>query len=650
MRLHRWTGNIGRAVGTMAAALALSGAAFAWTASAAPGGAARAGNPTVPAPHIMTIMMENTDYSQFVGSPTMPYFNELAHQYADFTGAYGWHYPSLPNYIALLSGSDQGITTDCDITTTGCSDLTAPTLVTELEAAGDSWDAYYQGDEAGCYQGDGSGNYPYWHNAFRYFANFATQCSHISNFSDLNPNLDSGHAADFQWVVPDLVNSGGDNGTMSSGDSWLAGELPRIMSSAWYRQGGQIVILYDTGYNDSGGVNGSSGGQIPVVVVSSHDRGLGPVSTPINTVGILRSVEQAYGLPYLATSATPGNGDLGDAMVSGRVPGPAASQVADGAILQTGLGQGDKVVTVGEGALTLEGIAAVRGSPTGSLKNSRPDVEVGESPGGLGVVVDEQGAIRTVPGTSNLESVSCATATQCYAVGLGPSNADEGVLVSIVDGRPTAVTPLPALMGLYGISCPSASTCYAVGYDSSTDADAVITITDGQASTPVEIATSVEWLNGISCPTATQCYAVGLVDYSPSIVPITDGAFGTPVTIADAWYANGIDCPSVGDCVAVGENTSEQGIVATLVGGAAGTTQVVTGTEYLYGAGCDNTGNCIVTGASAPPADGYSNGVVVTESGGSVGSVVTLPDTNGFGQVVCVDGVRSCNSIGTVWT
>jgi hypothetical protein len=61
--------------------------------------------------------------------------------------------------------------------------------------------------------------------------------------------------------------------------------LPKIMATSWYRAGGQIVILYDTGYQDSGGVNRSDGGQIPMVVVSAHTRGMGAIGTPINTAG-----------------------------------------------------------------------------------------------------------------------------------------------------------------------------------------------------------------------------------------------------------------------------------------------------------------------------------------------------------------------------
>ena len=342
-------------VGAVASMMSLLGVTSlaSTTATASP-------NPTASAPHIMTIMMENTDYSQFVGSPQTPYLNEISHEYANFTQAYGWTYPSLPNYLELLSGSDWGTAgNDCDITDPGCSNFAGPTLVNQLAGAGLTWNAYYQGDASGCDQSDGSGNYPYWHNAFRYFSDFSTLCKNISNFSDLNSNLSSPNAADFQWVVPDLVNSGGDNGTMQSGDSWLNTELPQIMNSTWYRQGGQIVILYDTGYNDTS-TTPSTGGQIPMVVVSARTAGMGSIATPIDTAGVLRSIEQAYGLSFLGDAANASNGDLGKALVSGRPIGPSASNTSSGAILTTSLKGPDKVATVngiGSQTIALNGIA-----------------------------------------------------------------------------------------------------------------------------------------------------------------------------------------------------------------------------------------------------------------------------------------------------
>ena len=621
--------------------------------------AAAAGVPMGAPAHIVTIMMENTDYSQFAGSPAMPYLNQLAHEYADFTSAYGWTRPSLPNYIELLSGTTDGTTgRDCDITDPACSNFTNTTLVDQLEAAGLTWDAYQQGDPYGCYQGDGSGNYPWWHNAWRYFAEFSAQCSHISNFSDLLSNLSSRDAADFQWVVPDLVNSGGDNGTMSSADTWLNGELPQIMATPWYREGGQVVILWGSGYDDPGSGNGGAdGGQVPTLVVSAHTEGMGAIPAPVNTAGVLHSIEQAYGLSYLGDAANPDNGSLGNALVPGRPAGPQAPQLSVGALLSSSRSWPARVFTLGRQTLALNGIAELpfpgrqgnsASSPAGPA-GPRPTIEVGDNSAGEGVVVTASGQTTAVPGTSNLESVACATASLCYAVGLGPLNADEAVLVLLQDGYPASTTPLPAFIGLYGVACPTPSTCYAVGYDNADDADSVTTITDGVAGPPVEVPDSVEWLNAISCPTATQCYAAGLVAYNPSIVPIVAGVPGAPVTVPNAWYLNGIDCTAVGNCVAVGENSEEQGIVGTLLDGQPGTTQVVAGTEYLYGVGCAADGTCLLTGAGTPGPDGYSGGVVSTYSNGAATTAQSVPGTNGFGQVLCEAPAGDCLSVGAAY-
>ncbi len=626
-----------------AAVLAAVPAATGSAAGAATTGAATTGAPTTgaasghrhtEAPHVMVIILENTDYSQMVGSPAMPELNQLAHEYAFFTRAYGWHYPSLPNYLELLAGSDMGVTSDCDITQKGCSDFHHEKIVNQLESAGLSWHAYYQGLPYGCYQGDGSGNYPYWHNSFRYFSDFKTQCKHISGFGPLLSDLSAKNPPDFNWVVPDLVNSGGDNGTMNSGDSWLAGKVPQIMATPWYREGGQIVIMFDTGYNDSGGNGQASGGQIPIVAISAHDRGMGTIATPVNTAGVLRSIEHAYGFKYLGNAADRANGSLGDALVPGRPVsrGPGGSrQILHGALV----GSGSRRPQVIPGTLALQGVYRFGSGRT---------IEVGNNGAGQGVVAERRAVV--VPGTSDLESVSCTSARVCYAVGLATSSKDEAVLVRLVDGRAKSVTDLPAFIGLYGIACPSASTCYAVGYDNSDDAGAVATITDGKASAPAEVPKDGDtpWLNAISCPTSTKCYAAGLVNYLPAIVPITSGTPHAAVYVKDAWYLNGIDCPSVGNCVAAGENTTEQGIAATLSGGSTEKTTVVHGTEYLYGVGCRADGDCLLAGVNSVDAHEYGSGVFVTFNAGKLSPARVIPGSNGLGQTICARAIDYCVS------
>jgi hypothetical protein len=64
--------------------------------------------------HIFYIMMENHAYSEIVGNTAdAPYINTLASTYGVATHYYGVTHPSLPNYLAAVSGDFQGIWDDC---------------------------------------------------------------------------------------------------------------------------------------------------------------------------------------------------------------------------------------------------------------------------------------------------------------------------------------------------------------------------------------------------------------------------------------------------------------------------------------------------------------------------------------------------------
>ncbi len=651
-------------VGAIAAVVALAG-----SGSAALGANSKMKPNSPNRPHVMVLVLENTDYSQVVGSNTMPYLNELSHQYASFSNMWSENGDSLVNYLELLDGSTQGVTSDCDISPalsnsseTACPGIgngfTGQTITDQMTTDGIPWNAYFQGDPTGCTQVDGGGNYAYWHNPFRYFADFSTECKNLSNFSDLNSNLNSKNPSDFQFVVPDLVDDGGDSGTMSSADTWMASEMPKIMASKWYQEGGQVVITWDSGYH-SGTEPGMTtadggpftGGHMDTIVVSGATHNYGVDSTKVNHAGIVRSIESVYGLRYLADARDTDNGSLGNALVSG-LPKPAApSNVLAGAVLDTAGRASDGVTTVGGQAINLTGVAEPAGARAADPTTA---IEVGQGADGEGVVVTREHGVRSVPGASNLESVSCTTATQCYAVGLGPDvadygplNNDEAALVSIHNGIPGAVTQLPKFTGLYGIDCPTSTTCYAVGYDNNTGHGAVSTITNGVASDPADVSQGNPWLNSITCVSGTQCYAGGLIDYYPTIVPITNGTPGTDINFKSDDYEGGIACTSVGNCLMVGENKNQEGVIMPLVNGAAGTPVNVAGTEYLYGAGCATNGDCLLAGASTPGTDGFSSGVIDDYSAaGTLESPQTVPSTSGFGQTICGTTVGDCLSVG----
>ena len=58
---------------------------------------------------MVVVMEENHSYGQIIGSPSAPFINALAMQGALFTDAHGVRHPSQPNYLAIFSGSTQGV-------------------------------------------------------------------------------------------------------------------------------------------------------------------------------------------------------------------------------------------------------------------------------------------------------------------------------------------------------------------------------------------------------------------------------------------------------------------------------------------------------------------------------------------------------------
>src|SRR4051795_11554530 len=60
------------------------------------------------ASHVITIVMENKEYGDVIGTRDAPYVNRLARRFGLATRSYGVRHPSLPNYLALTSGSTHG--------------------------------------------------------------------------------------------------------------------------------------------------------------------------------------------------------------------------------------------------------------------------------------------------------------------------------------------------------------------------------------------------------------------------------------------------------------------------------------------------------------------------------------------------------------
>ncbi len=98
--------------------------------------------------HVVVVWMENREASSVTPS-SMPYLHELARTYGRADAFFAVTHPSLPNYLALWSGSTQGVSDD------GTYDLAGPSLSSQASAAGRSWRIYAQDYPAspGCHTG-----------------------------------------------------------------------------------------------------------------------------------------------------------------------------------------------------------------------------------------------------------------------------------------------------------------------------------------------------------------------------------------------------------------------------------------------------------------------------------------------------------------
>src|SRR6266478_1731195 len=183
-------------------------------------------------PHVFVIVMENRSYDQAM---TGAYTAQLAARYSVATNYHGVSHPSLPNYLALTSGSTWGIADD------GWHPLPAGGLGAQLSAAGISWRAYMEGMSSNC---TGSA-YPYAlkHNPFTYYG---TSCGpEIVPFSQFDSDL-AGTIPNFVWITPDLCHDGHDCSTQLA-DEWLSQTVPKILATSAWRDDGVLLITWDEG-------------------------------------------------------------------------------------------------------------------------------------------------------------------------------------------------------------------------------------------------------------------------------------------------------------------------------------------------------------------------------------------------------------------
>jgi phospholipase C len=234
------------------------------------------------APHVFVLVMENTGLGRALGSQRIA---RLASANGLATNYHAVARPSLPNYLALTSGSTW------DISDNDYHSLPAVDLGTQLTSAGVSWRAYMEGmtTAAGCMRSP----YPYAlkHNPFAYYGGACP--SNVVPIEALDADL-AGATPAFTWITPGLCHDGHDCALDVAG-AWLDDAVSRITSSEAWRANGLLFIVWDEGDSDSN--------LVPLIVLAK-DTTATRVASQYDHYSLLATIEDLYKLPRLGAAKT----------------------------------------------------------------------------------------------------------------------------------------------------------------------------------------------------------------------------------------------------------------------------------------------------------------------------------------------------------
>jgi hypothetical protein len=254
---------------------------------------------------VITVVMENEEATAVIGNRSAPYVNRLARRGGLATRSYAIRHPSLPNYLALTSGSTQGIDSDC----TSCH-VAARSVADQLEAAHLGWRAYMEGLPQPCYRGSVTGGYAKKHDPFLYYdaiAGDAARCRRVVPFTALARDLRRGTVPPYAFISPDLCHDGHDC-PIATADRFLARLIPSLLPALGPH--GYLVLTWDEGSTDQGCCGGAHGGRIPTIVVGPDVRAGARLVRPVDHYGVLATVEDSLGLPRLGAARDPRHGSL----------------------------------------------------------------------------------------------------------------------------------------------------------------------------------------------------------------------------------------------------------------------------------------------------------------------------------------------------
>ena len=231
--------------------------------------------------HVFLIVMENHSAEEAL---TGPFTASLAATYGVANNYHAITHPSVPNYLALTSGSTWGLSDDSYHT------LPKQDLGTQLTSAAVTWRAYMEGlGDGGCLNSP----VPYdpGHNPFAFYggacpANVVPLTSFAGDLAGTTPR--------FSWITPDRCHDTHDC-PVATGDDWLKQTVEQIMQSSAWKNGGVLFITWDED-------DGSASNRV-LTLVLAPGKGHRESTAAYDHYSLLATIEDLVGVGRLGQAA-----------------------------------------------------------------------------------------------------------------------------------------------------------------------------------------------------------------------------------------------------------------------------------------------------------------------------------------------------------
>jgi hypothetical protein len=240
---------------------------------------------------VLVFVVENHSLAQM--KSRLPYTFSQAQEFGYATHYRAIRHPSLPNYLAMASGTTHSVADDKP---PAVHEIHGPSVFGQALAAGKTASVYADGMSENCAT-ENSGRYAVRHNPWTYFVDERTDCLRYDvPLSHLAPDIADGSLPTVGMVIPDTCNDAHDC-SLATADAWLQVWLTKIYAGPDWKSGRLAVVV--TADEDD---HGSRNTVLTVVLHPSQHHHVVP--TPLTHYSLTRLFEDVAGTEYLNAART----------------------------------------------------------------------------------------------------------------------------------------------------------------------------------------------------------------------------------------------------------------------------------------------------------------------------------------------------------